>query len=208
MKKLVKFGNFKIPKSTMVFNIGTATRCAALKLGLCKVGDACYALQSERQYPAVKSYRERQAYFWNNNSAEDIAEYFIEQINKRKLTVSLIRFNESGDFNTQDDVYKMMKVAEIIYCKTLIKSYVYTARKDLWLPNNDQYLTINGSGFMVSNEFKVISFGESLSSVGADVECPQDCTRCALCAYSHGLNIVVRPHGTKKNKLSKKLKDG
>ena len=70
IKNLIQFGNTKLPKSTMIFNMGTAAKCPSKELGLCSVAGCCYAGKAETQYPKhVPAYRERQATYWLANDA-------------------------------------------------------------------------------------------------------------------------------------------
>ena len=204
MKTLVKFGNKKISDTTMIFNLGSAHDCMSMKLGLCKVGDCCYALLDEKRYKNVLSYRRRQSKFWNDNTAEIIAAYFMAAITMHGGCRS-IRFNESGDFNGQDDVDKMYKVAGIIFDAIKVRSYVYTARKDLKYNPGDRALTVNGSGFMVDNEFTVRPVGETVEKHDFDAVCSCNCRFCDICEHSRGKKIMVEAHGIRKKKLSDKL---
>ena len=66
LKKLIQFGNHKLPKSIAIFNMGPAMECPSLNMGLCQayVGDkcVCYAMKAEIQYcKTVPPYRTRQA---------------------------------------------------------------------------------------------------------------------------------------------------
>ena len=71
---LITFGNSKIPKTTLIFNMGSSKDCQSRILGMCLCADVCYARKSEKIYPNVLPYRKRQADFWLDNDAEDIAE--------------------------------------------------------------------------------------------------------------------------------------
>lgn len=198
--KLVSFGNNKLPKSTMIFNLGAASDCPSRELGLCRVGKACYALQAELMYPHSLPYRRRQGAFWRINPAELIAQYFAFEISrKKKVKITEIRFNEAGDFSDQEDVDKLNKVTEMIWRKSGVRSYVYTARKDLDFSQIGEQLTINGSGFMADNEFRAISPSASTSEY--DIICGGDCTKCSLCTKKSGLRIAVIAHGTRKKLL-------
>ena len=66
LKKLVQFGNNKLPKTTVIFNMGPAKECPANALGLCELGKTgkCYAMKAERLYPQVLPYRIRQKNYW------------------------------------------------------------------------------------------------------------------------------------------------
>ena len=78
---LCSTGNHKIPKTTAIFNMGSAKDCPSAELGLCKaVVDGksfCYAKKAEYLYPAVLPYRRRQEEFWKAISAELFAVQFL-----------------------------------------------------------------------------------------------------------------------------------
>jgi hypothetical protein len=68
LKKLIQAGNHKLPKSTAIFNMASATDCPSLKLGLCSAVDEngklfCYAKKSEAGYrPDVLPYRRKKSF--------------------------------------------------------------------------------------------------------------------------------------------------
>lgn len=179
-------GNQKIGKDTLIFNMGSATFCPSKALGLCKI-ERCYAMKSERFYPQSLPFKQKQACFWTSNTWQVIAEYIIQALNKHKA-IKFIRFNESGDFYGQEDVTKLKRIASVIQAiKPSIMIYGYTARHDLVFDNLPKTLTINGSSFMISNNF-------SPYHKQADVICNMDCRNCDHCKFKHGLNIAVKLH--------------
>jgi hypothetical protein len=152
-------GNLKVGKDTIIMNITPATDCMSRRLGLCQVPpNACYALRAEKQYPSVLPYRRRQTDRWDELTAEEIAED-LKVIAKRarKTPVKFVRMQESGDFRHHGDLQKMNRIADLL--SGVLRVYTYTAREDLFRspvrisPN----LVINGSGFMVDNNFKVVN---------------------------------------------------
>ena len=59
-KKLVKFGNTKLPSTTAIFNMGTSKDCPSRLKGLCKCATVCYARKPEKRFPnTVPAYRKR-----------------------------------------------------------------------------------------------------------------------------------------------------
>jgi hypothetical protein len=147
----IKIGNLKIGRDTAIINMGSALLCPSDKLGLCKCSLICYAKKAERQYPAVLPYRNRQADYWINNTAEKISADINNYI-KNKKGIKFIRFNESGDFYGQECVEKLKYIADHL---SLIV-YTYTAREDLIFDNLPGNLVINGSCFLISNEFRAV----------------------------------------------------
>ena len=68
LNRHISIGNKKLPKTTAIFNMGAATDCPSLELGLCQafVGEklVCYAMKAESGlYPDVLPYRRRQESF-------------------------------------------------------------------------------------------------------------------------------------------------
>ena len=90
LKKLVKFGNMKLPKTTMIFNMGSSKNCPARKKGLCQYAKICYARRPEIIYPAVLPYRERQEKFWLKNSANDIYVALSKIISRKRIKPTLL----------------------------------------------------------------------------------------------------------------------
>jgi hypothetical protein len=183
-------GNKKIGSDTIIINMGSATKCPSLNLGLCQLKNPlkeCYAMKAERQYPSVLPYREAQADIWLNSSAEDMARSIFSIVAKRKKPIKYIRLNESGDFYSQDCIDKASKVAELIE-PLGIKVYTYTARKDLNFNRIHKNITINGSGFMASNSFN------SVESYTSRIRCGGDCRTCHICKVSRGVLIEVLKH--------------
>lgn len=181
---MFKKGNKKLPKSILIFNMGPAHGCPSDELGFCKVAKVCYAKKAERTWPVVKSYRERQKKFWLSCSVDT----FVREV-LRFRKIKYFRFNESGDFFSQKCVDKAEKIARKLK-KHGITTYTYTARRDLDF-SNCRELVVNGSGFMVHNNFSVQSKEEWEN---AEVKCSQDCSICKLCMKKRGLTIIQRVH--------------
>ena len=70
--RIVK-GNHKLPASTYILNMGSATDCPSRKRGLCQAGKACYALKAEIQYPNCLPARRKDTAIWKATSAVSIA---------------------------------------------------------------------------------------------------------------------------------------
>jgi hypothetical protein len=148
--------------------------CPSRKLGLCPVtnkGIKCYALKAEQQYPNVPKYRERQKHFWKKSSAESIALKMIEKIKNRRKITSYFRYNESGDFENQEDVDKLHKIALIL--KTInITTYGYSARSDLDFSQPDLGFLIKGSGHDNGNNGRADTFEYNDDIPEGYLECP------------------------------------
>jgi hypothetical protein len=185
-------GNSKLGKDTMIINMGSAFDCPSRKKGLCQVpAGKCYALRAEIQYQGDASsalrHRRMQGETWNCLSAEEIA----EQI-KRVGGIKYVRFNESGDFRSQADVEKISKVADLL--KGFAVVYGYTARKDLNFKTKSNNLVINGSGFMVDNEFRFVPTDKIPTIPKGAPVCSGDCPNCDQCKVARHQVIYDREH--------------
>ena len=87
----------------------------------------------------------------------------------------------------------MVKVSDIVYNQTGIKSYTYTHNRNLDFDINRPNLTICGSGFMIDNRFTVVKPEDYKEYVNNNncVECPQNCELCSsICSKKLGVEIV------------------
>tara|TARA_R110000824_G_C15224690_1_gene677853 strand:- start:236 stop:970 length:735 start_codon:yes stop_codon:yes gene_type:complete len=190
-------GNRKLPATTAIFNFSSATYCASKALGLCPAVDKkgkniCYAMKAERLYPEPLKYRQAQGTFWRGITAEDFAVQFLIINALKERPFDSLRFSEAGDFLSQKDVDKAEKVAMILN-RYKIKTYCYTARKDLEY-SSVKHLVINGSSFEkegVANEFRIIPKGEEKPK--GYFACPNDCRTCNRCQI-RGQKIAVMAH--------------
>ncbi len=204
LKRLIKVGNLKIGLDTLVFNMGSAYKCPADKLGLCKVSDKCYAKKAEDQYWLnVTHYRERQAQYWKNLVKKNKPGYFVSDLteiviskNKNSLhKIKYLRMNESGDFYGQKDVDFLVNI-----CKMLTVTlpdfviYTYTARSDLDFTKaiKQPNLVINGSGFMVDNNFDTYTHQTQLGK--DDKLCGGSCAICKFCKVKKNYEIKIKLH--------------
>ena len=193
--KHVSKGNKKLPKTTWIFNPGSATNCPSKALGLCQAGDDCYALKAEIQYPQVLPYRERQFKITQEVSAYDFAMALIEMYNKSRNKDITFRFNESGDFLNQKQLDWFTSVCFYLRV-TGIKCYGYTARTDLNLNKllvNASVMVSNDKGEWVSkgaNRFKKYPKG----GTAPKNDCAGDCRICKMCLNFKGQVIGVESH--------------
>ena len=206
----VSIGNRKIGNDTLIFNMGSATDCPSLKLGYCKLGKKCYAFKAERLYPNAKPYRDRQAKYWLNTSAHDIALDIFGLLQKYKMAASrikYIRLNESGDFYSQECIEKLSKVVNILSGSKFkhITFYTYTARKDLDF--KDAEFLVKGSSNDAGNNGKCIARPKpELDKQGTFTHgmfyykeehfalCEGDCRTCMTCKRKNDINIVFAIH--------------
>jgi len=191
-------GNLKIPRTTAIFNMGSATDCPSNKLGLCtayalgsrgKRLHICYALKAERghfKYPLQS--RRRQETFWKTVSAEDFVSQFILLNSIKELPYDKLRLNESGDFWDQECVTKANLIAMLLK-RWGIRTYCYTHRRDLDF-SGCNHLVVSGSGFKVHNHFQMIRKSEFKPK--GYMMCPMDCRKCDKCSTKGHKIAVVR----------------
>ena len=139
-------------------------------------------MKAERQYPAVLPFCRRQALQWQSESVGSIKAGIV----KHKM-VKFVRFSEAGDFKDQNDVNKLSALARIMPEYTI---YGYTARRDLNFKHMPENVVVQGSGFKVHNEFKVVD----KYTGGTNSKCPGDCRNCFLCKARTSVTIEVEKH--------------
>jgi hypothetical protein len=197
LKGLISSGNIKIPTSTAIFNMSSATDCMSMKLGLCaaaKAGVKCYARKSEvPSRPSVLPYRRRQEKYWLGITARKFALNFLA-INavKARQPFTALRLNEAGDFHSQECVGKANNIARIL-SDFGIATYCYTSRSDLDY-SEIKSLTVMGSGFRkegITSEFRIIPKGEDKPK-GYGL-CVGNCKICNRC-QKRGMLTAVPAH--------------
>jgi len=198
----VSKGNRKLGADTLILNMGSALRCPSKKLGLCKVAEKCYAKKAEVLYPNVLPYRRRQQLYWLQNDAGKIIEDF-DKLLKRFRNISEIkylRFNESGDFFSQNCVEKMSEISKFLQEEYSIITYGYTARTDLDF--EDAHFLVKGSGgsegnngrTVVINKKEADKFYNQKRLKNKWIICPTDCRSCDICKKQNGINVIFKLH--------------
>ena len=191
----ITFGNKKLPKTTAIYNIGCWFLCPGRLDGYCELSEVCYAKCREVMGSVIQS-RLNNYYYWKNNNAETIAEFICYSIKLEILKgnqVNLLRFNEVGELEDEEDLNKMIDVSNIVYALTGVKSYTYTHNRNLNFDIERPNLTICGSGFMIDNCFTVVKPEDYKEYVNnhESVECPQKCESCgSICSKKLGVEIV------------------
>jgi len=198
-------GNRKLPRTTAILNLCSATDCPSRARGLCRIAqDAesrrtqglpardCYALKAERAYPAVLPYRRRQDDITSRATGDDIAAAVLSLSSRSRYPVNALRVSEAGDFRGQDDVQRVEDAARALK-RHGIAVYCYTARADLDY-RDCVALTVNGSGFRPNggggNTFAAVA----VPSRASGPVCPGDCTSCRICVRRHGKTVQVQLH--------------
>jgi len=203
--------NSKIGTDTLILNMDTAKQCMSAKLGLCKIGSACYALRKEIRTPEAMAKDVRQKEQWACMTAEGLASA-IQKVLDQDPEIKYVRLNEAGDFRDASDIEKLKKIAEKVQG---VMFYTYSHRSDLkeQLQNVAKNVVINGSGFMLDNAFMGVNVDDYLEVIkgvkearikvvnGEKVEplktteCIGDCSICDKCKVKRGMNIFLPIHG-------------
>ena len=192
----IKFGNAKLPKTTAIINLGTWFNCSGRKEGYCDLHEVCYAKSPEVRFKERTRDRLEQEIFWRSLKSRWIANTIIFKIKeyerKTGIKVTLIRWNEVGEMRNHKDFYKIVNCSKQIFNELSIKSYLYTHNNKLdYSHYYGDYLTINGSGFMVDNNYKVVKDKSKIDNINYinTKNCICDCTKCSLCSEKNS-NII------------------
>lgn len=190
-------GNAKLPKSTMIINLGSWFCCPGRYLGFCDIEEICYDKQIEVRYHNIMKYRFEQELYLKSMPTKYIVNDILNALNKNKnKKINLIRWAEVGEIDSQEFLEKINDICTKIGEKTGIHSYIYTHNQLLDFNIDRPFLTINGSNFMVDNEYKLIEKGttenefNTLSDIVFKKECICDCTRCSLCSSKNRYTII------------------
>ena len=189
MNITISHGNTKLPRTTMIMNMGTAEHCPSKIRGLCDIASKCYARKSEKLYPNVLPARKRQAKYWLSNTAEVIAADLLQAMTKN---TTLFRFNESGDFYSQKCVEKLDKISRILFDKRQVITYGYTARKDLDF--SSVYFRVKGSGHNQGNNGMAIVVKKNQNIPAGFVQCSGSCRACDLCSKANNKSVAFIQH--------------
>lgn len=191
----IVFGNKKVPKTTAIMNSTSWFLCPGRLQGFCELHEVCYDKFREVMGSVNRS-RLNHDLWYRTNDAETIAmfiSYSIKAESMKGNEINLLRFQEVGDFRNQDDLIKMRDVSNIVYEQTGINSYTYTHNRELDFDIDRPHLTINGSGFMIDNQFTVVPPSEYKRYVESHncFKCPQKCEMCnSICSQKLGIEIV------------------
>jgi hypothetical protein len=194
---LMRSGNTKVPRSTGIFNMSSATDCPSKRLGLCKAckqGAKCYALKAEYEYrPDVLPFRRKQEHYWKHITAKQFVSDFVLLNSLKEVPFQNIRFSEAGDFHSQFCVDKLEQIA-LRLRRFGVRVYCYTSRSDLDF-SKVRHAIITGSNFMkkgISNQFRIVNDVKKERMKGEGV-CKGDCRVCKLCLMRN-MKIVVKKH--------------
>lgn len=186
---LCKYGSTKTGEDTLLFNMGSATRCPSRSR--CRVlleGRNCYPSEVEKGHPVVRIFRDRQALYWQSTSGEKIAGDILDKISRRPIDTKYLRYNESGDFSSQECVDKLSHVAQVLKSAANIISYGYTARDDLDF--SQAHFLVKGSGHDNGNNGRCMVIDEDATVPDGYVLCPENCRVCNICMQDSKVNIA------------------
>ena len=197
-KMHITFGNAKLPKTTCIVNLGTWFNCAGRKEKFCELCEKCYDKSPEVRFKQRTKDRLEQEIYWRATDADTFASKLINKIEKynekTKYKINLIRWAEVGEIRNQEDLEKIIEVSNEVFEYLGIKSYIYTHNKNLNFNIDRPNLTINGSGFMIDNEYRVVKNKEqeynNLSDLSNKRECICDCTQCSYCSRKDSFILI------------------
>jgi len=231
----VAAGNAKIGGDTVLLNMSTAGNCMSAILGTCKLGPngQCYALRFEKQWKDALAKNLRHEEQWACLTARGIAQG-IAQIAEVMPSIRFIRINEAGEIRNLpsnpellarvpeerkaklaevNDVEKLQQVGdELKKLGAPLTLYTYTHRSDLEIGDLGDNVCINGSGFMLDNNFVPLELEEfnrvmdliekkelkefNGEPVSRGVHCMGDCRKCSYCKKKEKKHIFLPIHGS------------
>lgn len=194
-------GNAKLPKTTMIINLGTWFNCPGRKEGFCELCEKCYDKSPEVRFKERIKDRLEHEIFFRAHTAEELIRIILVNIdfwnNHHRTKIKNIRWSEVGDLRNQEDLDKVIDISNEIFRRRNIKSYIYTHNQslDFWSKERPG-LVINGSGFMVDNEYRVVEKGKreeeynTLEDISNKRDCICDCTKCGYCLEKNGFILI------------------
>ncbi|MGL5689732.1 MAG: GP88 family protein [Bacteroidales bacterium] len=188
---VVSFGNIKLPKSTMIFNMSTATNCPSMDF--CTYVKVCYARRMERIYKMYKKRNERNYEWFQHATVDDLKTLFKLYIEfaPKSNPIKQLRLNEAGDFINQDAVDKFSIVATWLKEEYNIITYAYSCRIDLDFSKRTFILNASHSEInSYDRMFKCTPKTEYKKLTKTDVKCYGDCKRCKICYQDKYKGIV------------------
>lgn len=214
------YGNKKLPRNTMIFNLTTAMNCPSK---LCKFFDTCYAKAGDNKNinPALSGLRNQ--FMLKHITIKEFLKLIEMYIEYAPMRIKRIRVSESGDFSTQQQVDVAKKLAAHLKKKYNIDTVVYTAQPFDFSGNE---LIVNASNDKVigADRYFYARDLKTFTEMGIDMTedlkikymedgqpyymCPCECRKCNFCyrtrqengENSEKLTIVwekLRGHGGK-----------
>lgn len=214
------YGNKKLPRNTMIFNLTTAMNCPSK---LCKFFDTCYAKAGDNKNinPALSGLRNQ--FMLKYITIKELLKLIEMYIEYAPMRIKRIRLSESGDFSTQKQVDVAKKLAAHLKKKYNIDTVVYTAQLfdfsgNELIVNASNEKVIGADRYFYARDLK--TFNEMGIDMTEDLKikymedgqpyymCPCECRKCNFCyrtrqengENSEKLTIVwekLRGHGGK-----------
>lgn len=214
------YGNKKLPRNTMIFNLTTAMNCPSK---LCKFFDTCYAKAGDNKNinPALSGLRNQ--FMLKYITIKELLKLIEMYIEYAPMRIKRIRVSESGDFSTQQQVDVAKKLAAHLKKKYNIDTVVYTAQPfdfsgNELIVNASNEKVIGADRYFYARDLK--TFNEMGIDMTEDLKikymedgqpyymCPCECRKCNFCyrtrqengENSEKLTIVwekLRGHGGK-----------
>ena len=214
------YGNKKLPRNTMIFNLTTAMNCPSK---LCKFFDTCYAKAGDNKNinPALSGLRNQ--FMLKYITIKELLKLIEMYIEYAPMRIKRIRLSESGDFSTQKQVDVAKKLAAHLKKKYNIDTVVYTAQPfdfsgNELIVNASNEKVIGADRYFYARDLK--TFNEMGIDMTEDLKikymedgqpyymCPCECRKCNFCyrtrqengENSEKLTIVwekLRGHGGK-----------
>lgn len=190
----VSFGNKKLPKDTLIFNIPALNTCPG-KTSFCS--QYCYAVKAEKLYKAVLPARK-------HNLKLSLQDNFTGLVNtclfNNRHKFNRVRIHESGDFYSQEYLNKWFRIAKI---NRDIQFHAYTKSFTLDFSQKPDNLVLIASFDDSTTElqkglytFRKQYFDNTFTIIdkALKADCIQDCTKCSICWASKGNTITVNRH--------------
>lgn len=214
------YGNKKLPRNTMIFNLTTAMNCPSK---LCKFFDTCHAKAGDNKNinPALSGLRNQ--FMLKYITIKELLKLIEMYIEYAPMRIKRIRLSESGDFSTQKQVDVAKKLAAHLKKKYNIDTVVYTAQPfdfsgNELIVNASNEKVIGADRYFYARDLK--TFNEMGIDMTEDLKikymedgqpyymCPCECRKCNFCyrtrqengENSEKLTIVwekLRGHGGK-----------
>lgn len=187
------YGNKKLPRNTMIFNLTTAMNCPSK---LCKFFDTCYAKAGDNMNinPALSGLRNQ--LMLKHITIKEFLKLIEMYIEYAPMRIKRIRVSESGDFSTQQQVDVAKKLAAHLKKKYNIDTVVYTAQPFDFSGNE---LIVNASNDKVigADRYFYARDLKTFTEMGVDMTedmkikymedgqpyymCPCECRKCNFC---------------------------
>ncbi len=190
----ISFGNKKLPKSMMIFNLPAIITCP-LKTPLCS--KSCYALKAERLYPATLPARQHNLALVRKGLFKQL---MIEAIAENYKKINIIRLHESGDFYSQSYLNDWFVVAREYPELTF---YAYTKSFHLTFKAKPANFVLIASLDDTTDKKRQNKFLRQaryfdnmfiIVNKKTKATCKADCNRCNICWTKKGLGITVNKH--------------